>query len=339
MFIFVILIIFVVLKENILQLIEKVNHIHAYDFNDVALEMFYFQYKNVTTYREFCDYLGIQVHHVTSVEQIPFLPIEFFKSRKIVMEGRGYSHVFQSSTTTGNTPSSHYIVDIELYKLNIKRTFEQHFGDISQYHFVALLPGYLERKNASLVFMVNQLMELSGMQEKPFFLHDYENLVKYLYEYKGSKQVILWGVTHALLQLAAYSIDLNDLIIIETGGMKGLGKELTREELYEQLYTQLRPKAICSEYGMTELLSHAYSSDGQNYNPSATLAIFLRDIYSPLQLVAGCRGAINVIDLCNVYSCSFIATQDIGTKNQDNTFSVLGRLDNSEIRGCNLMSL
>lgn len=328
-----------VLKENILHLIEKVNHIQEYDFNEVALEMFYFQYKNVNTYKEFCNYMGIHAPHVNTVEKIPFLPIEFFKSRKIFTEGRNCSHIFQSSTTTGNIPSKHYIVDIELYKQSIKRTFEQHFGAVTHYHFVALLPGYLERKNASLVFMVNYLMEIAGMHNKPFFLHDHDNLVKYLNDYDGGKQVILWGVTHALLQLSTTKIDLNDIIIVETGGMKGIGKELTREELYLHINAQLGPKAIYSEYGMTELLSHAYSNNGQNYIPSETLSIILRDIYSPLQLVKEGRGAINVIDLCNVYSCSFLATQDMGVKNADNTFSVLGRLDNSEIRGCNLMAL
>ncbi len=327
------------MKENILQLIDKVKHITAYDFNEIALEMFYFQYNNVSTYREYCDYLRINTAKITTKENIPFLPIEFFKSRKILAEAMTYAHVFQSSTTTGNTPSKHYIADIDLYKHSIKSTFERNFGDAKNYHFVALLPGYVERQNASLVFMVNYLMELAGMESRPFFMHDYDNLLLYLQKYKEGKQVVLWGVTHALLQLSQYNSALKDVIIIETGGMKGMGKELINKELYENIKIKLTPAAIFSEYGMTELLSHAYSKDGTNYFSNDTLSIFLRDIYSPLHLIHEGRGAINVIDLYNIYSCSFIATQDIGVIHSDNSFSILGRLDNSEIRGCNLMAI
>lgn len=327
------------MEKNIITLIDKVKHIEEYDFNEVALEIFQFQYHNLDTYREFCDYLNVKVANVNRIEDIPFLPVEFFKTRKIIAKGYSESHIFQSSTTTGNIPSSHYVGDISLYEHAILHTFNNNFGLCGDFHFVALLPGYVERKNASLVYMVDYLMQSSGMETRPFFLHEYKKSLDYIHNYSEDKQIVLWGVTHALLQLCEYNTHLNNVIIIETGGMKGMGKELTREELYHTLNEKLNPKALHSEYGMTELLSHAYSTDGQWYRPASTMRVVLRDLYSPMRIIGEGRGGINVVDLCNVLSCSFIATQDIGIIHHNTTFSVLGRIDNSELRGCNLMAL
>ena len=309
-------------------------------FEKIALKVFRFQYENNLVYREFCNFLKTDVHKVKSLEQIPFLPIQFFKSHKVVSNSNPIQETFTSSGTTGMATSKHFVTDVSLYEESYRKGFAQFYGNIENYVILALLPSYLEREGSSLIYMVEDLIQMTNNPESGFYLHNHEELIEKLTRLdQVGQNVILIGVTYALLDLIeSQKFQLQNTIIMETGGMKGKRKEMIREELHEQLCQGFGVTAIHSEYGMTELLSQAYSLGNGVFECPSWMQILIRDTEDALVYVAdGKTGGINVIDLANINSCSFIATQDLGKKNPDNSFEVLGRFDNSDIRGCNLM--
>ena len=311
-------------------------------FEKIALKVFRFQYENNLVYNEFCQFLKTDPHKVKSLQQIPFLPIQFFKSHAVVSNSNPIQETFTSSGTTGMITSKHLVTDVSLYEESYRRGFAEFYGNIEDYVVLALLPSYLEREGSSLIYMVKDLIELSNQADSGFYLNDHDALISKLVELDNQGQnVILFGVTFALLDLIEkLPFQLQHTIIIETGGMKGRRKEMIREELHEQLCQGFGVSAIHSEYGMTELLSQAYSLGDGVFECPAWMQILIRDTEDALTYIDnGKTGGINVIDLANINSCSFIATQDLGKKNPNNSFEVLGRFDNSDIRGCNLMVL
>jgi phenylacetate-coenzyme A ligase PaaK-like adenylate-forming protein len=309
-------------------------------FEKIALKVFRFQYENNLVYREFCDFLNTEVQKVKSLAQFPFLPIQFFKSHHVVSNTNDVQETFTSSGTTGMITSKHLVTDISLYEQSYRLAFSEFYGNIEDYAVLALLPSYLERSGSSLIYMVKDLIELSNNEHSGFYLHNYDELISKLIELDNSGQnVILIGVTYALLDLIEkQKFDLKNTIIMETGGMKGKRKEIIREELHEILCKGFGVSNIHSEYGMTELLSQAYSLGNGIFECPAWMQILIRDTEDALTYVDyGKTGGVNVIDLANINSCSFIATQDLGKKQPNNSFEILGRFDNSDIRGCNLM--
>ncbi|WP_396195245.1 acyl transferase [Flavobacterium sp.] len=311
-------------------------------FEKIALKVFRYQYENNQVYREFCDFLKTDVQKVKSLNQIPFLPIQFFKSHSVVSNSHKVQETFTSSGTTGMITSKHLVTDVSLYEQSYRQAFSQFYGNIEDYAVLALLPSYLERSGSSLIYMVKDLIELSNNEHSGFYLHNYDELISKLIELDTSGQnVILIGVTYALLDLVEkHSFELKNTIIMETGGMKGKRKEMIREELHEILCNGFGVPSIHSEYGMTELLSQAYSLGNGIFECPSWMQILVRDTEDALCYVDyGKTGGVNVIDLVNINSCSFIATQDLGKKYPNNSFEILGRFDNSDIRGCNLMVL
>ncbi len=309
-------------------------------FEKIALKVFRYQYEHNLVYHEFCQHLKVEKQQVKSLLQIPFLPIQFFKSHQVVSGENPIQTTFTSSGTTGMTTSNHFVSDLSLYENSYRQAFSQFYGNIEDYVVLALLPSYLEREGSSLIYMVNDLIERTNNPDSGFYLNNYEELISKLTALDQSGQnVILIGVTYALLDLIEMQkFQLHHTIIMETGGMKGKRKELIRQELHEILCDGFGVASIHSEYGMTELLSQAYSLGNGVFECPPWMQIFIRDTEDALQYVAdGKTGGINVIDLANINSCSFIATQDLGKKNPNATFEVLGRFDNSDIRGCNLM--
>jgi len=309
-------------------------------FEALALKIFRFQYRNNPLYHRFVESLSVSPSHINHVSQIPFLPIEFFKSH-IVQTGSFHPEaVFSSSGTTGMVTSKHYVKDLIIYQESMLAGFKRFFGKPSDYVILALLPSYLEREGSSLVYMSEKLIKMSKDRRSGFYLHDYQKLSQLLSQLKKQNQkTLLIGVTYALLDLAEqYPIHFPELILMETGGMKGKRKELVREALHEQLKQAFGVPHVYSEYGMTELLSQAYSKGEGIFGTPPWMKIFIRDVNDPLSLVAqGKSGGINVVDLANLYSCSFIATQDLGKKISSDEFEILGRFDNSDVRGCNLL--
>jgi phenylacetate-coenzyme A ligase PaaK-like adenylate-forming protein len=311
-------------------------------FEKMALKVFRYQHENNLVYREFCDLMKVQPQKVKALQQIPFLPIQFFKSHSVVSNSDPVQNTFSSSGTTGITTSNHLVTDTSIYEESYQKGFSQFYGNIENYVVLALLPSYLEREGSSLIYMVEDLIQLSNHPESGFYLHDHGALIQKLIELdEGGQNVILIGVTFALLDLIEkHQFQLQNTIIMETGGMKGRRKEMIREELHQQLCAGFGVTAIHSEYGMTELLSQAYSLGEGVFECPSWIQILVRDTEDALTYIPqGKTGGINVIDLANINSCSFIATQDLGKKNPNNSFEVLGRFDNSDIRGCNLMVL
>lgn len=312
------------------------------DFESKALEVFRFQHQNNAVYQEFCLHLGKTSSSVKSIDEIPFLPIEFFKSKKVVSSPNKSQALFTSSGTTGTSISTHLVTDISIYEQSYLNCFEQFYGLVSDYCVLALLPSYLERKGSSLVYMVDDLIQRSNHPDSGFYLDDFETLQKKLIrlDTQGNK-ILLIGVSFALLDFVEkYSLKLKNTIIMETGGMKGRRKEVIRAELHQALKIGFGVNMIHSEYGMTELLSQGYSFGNGIFKTPAWMKIRIRDTEDPLSLQAyGKTGGLNVIDLANVNSCSFIATQDLGKQTEDGSFEILGRFDHSDIRGCNLMVL
>jgi phenylacetate-coenzyme A ligase PaaK-like adenylate-forming protein len=309
-------------------------------FDKIALKVFRFQYENNLVYREFCDFLKTDVQKVKSIEQIPFLPIQFFKSHSVISSTNPIETTFTSSGTTGLITSKHLVTDLAIYEESYRKVFSQFYGNIEDYVVLALLPSYLEREGSSLIHMVDDLIQLSNQNESGFYLHNYDELIAKLIQLdRAGKNVILIGVTYALLDLVEkHSFQLENTIIMETGGMKGKRKEMIREELHQELCIGFGVKSIHSEYGMTELLSQAYSLGEGIFECPSWMQILVRDTEDALSYVrAGKTGGINVIDLANINSCSFIATQDLGKKYPNGSFEILGRFDHSDIRGCNLM--
>ena len=310
------------------------------EFNEIALSLFRYQYKNNKIYNRFVDALGISESKVYHPEQIPFLPVSFFKTHKIVTGDFKEEVVFESSGTTAMETSKHFVVDADLYEQSFSNGLEIFYGDLSQYAVFALLPSYLERQNSSLVYMVEKIMTKSNRQMGGFFLNNLEDLQTQLLEAQRlGLKIMLFGVTFALLDMAEnHPIHIPGAIIFETGGMKGRRKELTRMELHEKLSNAFGVEKIHSEYGMTELLSQAWSAGDGIFRCPPWMKIMIADTNDPLSfLETGRTGGINIIDLANFHSCSFIATQDLGRVFEDESFEVLGRFDNSDIRGCSLL--
>ena len=312
------------------------------EFTKAALEVFKYQFTNNKVYRSFCDLLYKHPSDVKNITDIPFLPIQFFKSRKVISSLEEAQEIFTSSGTTGSVVSKHFVTDINVYKESYLKGFHHFYGNIEEYTVLALLPNYLERKGSSLVYMVDDLIKKSKNSDSGFYLNNLSELAQKLIELdnKGQK-VLLIGVSFALLDLIEmHKFTLSNTIIMETGGMKGKRKELIREELHTILQEGFGVSTIHSEYGMTELLSQGYSKGNGVFNTPPWMKILTRDTEEALTVQQqGKTGGINVIDLANYNSCSFIATQDLGKVNLDATFEVIGRFDNSDIRGCNLMVL
>lgn len=309
-------------------------------FDHYALEIFRFQAKNNEIYNKFLSLLQIDFHSIKKINQIPFLPIQFFKSHKVISSKEKIQEIFLSSGTTGFNQSKHYITDIQIYEQSYLKGFEYFYGNPEDYIILALLPNYLERKGSSLVYMIDDLIKKSKSPESGFYLNNLKELSHKLTGLdKRNKKILLIGVSYALLDLIEFKeFDLKNTIIIETGGMKGRRKELVKEELHHELCKGFGVDMIHSEYGMTELLSQAYSKGNGIFKTPPWMKILTRDTEDALTILSQDRtGGINVIDLANVNSCSFIATQDLGKIHANDTFEILGRFDNSDIRGCNLM--
>jgi phenylacetate-coenzyme A ligase PaaK-like adenylate-forming protein len=324
------------LKYNVLNLNSD------NEFLDLALEVFKYQYSKCRVYREFCNHLSVNIEEVTKVEKIPFLPIEFFKSHKILSTQNTVNIIFSSSGTTGMQTSKHHVSDIDLYEQNFIQIFEDFYGSVKDYTILALLPSYLEREGSSLIYMVDHLIQNTNNHHSGFYLHNTEDLYHKLIELESKQQqTLLIGVSFALLDFVEhYNLNVNHTIVMETGGMKGRRKEMIREELHGILRQGFGVDHIHSEYGMTELLSQAYSKGNGIFEIPKTMKIFIRDVEDPLSYIAdGKTGGINVIDLANINSCSFIATKDLGKYVKRNQLKILGRFDNSDIRGCNLLTL
>lgn len=309
-------------------------------FTETALQIFHHQAVHCAVYREFIAGLKVNRKDVTSISQIPFLPIEFFKSHKVTSSNEPAEVIFTSSGTTGMVTSRHYVTDVSWYTESFRKAFQLFYGDIKNYTILALLPSYLEREGSSLIYMADDLIKQSANADSGFFLYNHDELYQQLKkQQQARKPVLLIGVTFALLDfIENYTLDFPKLIVMETGGMKGRRKEMIREELHDKLCKGFGVKAIHSEYGMTELLSQAYSKGNGIFNCPPWMKIVTRDTNDPMSaLKPGKTGGINVIDLANINSCSFIATQDLGKVYEDSSFEVLGRFDNSDIRGCNLL--
>ena len=312
------------------------------EFEAKALQVFRYQYINNEVYRKFCDLLKKYPSGIKSVEDIPFLPIEFFKSHKVLSSTQPPEITFSSSGTTGQTTSKHYVTDLSIYETSFQEGFKSFYGDIQDYAVLALLPSYLEREGSSLIFMVEDLIKKSENPHSGFYLNDLVSLIEKLKLLnKQGQKTLLIGVSFALLDLAEmFTIDLKHTIIMETGGMKGRRKEMIRAELHGILKKAFGVEKIHSEYGMTELMSQAYSTGNGIFECPPWMKILIRDPEDALSLLpAGKSGGINVIDLANINSCSFIATQDLGRDLGVGKTEILGRFDNSDIRGCNLMIL
>ena len=328
------------LKTRVLNLIPE-------NFEVLAMDIFRFQAQNNPVYAAYLSNLHVEAEKVETLEAIPFLPIEFFKTQKIVSGNVEAKTIFESSGTTGQNTSRHLVADPDFYLQIAEQIFEKFYGKLSDFSILALLPSYLERNNSSLVYMVQHFIQQSKSPDSGFYLNNYQELgatMKRISAEKPDKKILLMGVTFGLLDFAEAGLDLsflqdfNNLIVMETGGMKGRRKELLREEVHEILTKAFAVDKIHSEYGMTELLSQGYSFGEGIFDLPVSMKILLRDVNDPFNVKNQSRGGINVIDLANVDSCSFIETKDLGsfvTGNQQ--FRVLGRFDNSDIRGCNLM--
>jgi len=305
------------------------------------VSLFRYQYRENEIYKSFVDALGISESQVYHPEQIPFLPVSFFKTHKVISGGYSEELIFESSGTTGMETSKHYVVDASCYQESFTRGLQLAYGDLSQYVIFALLPSYLERKNSSLVYMVEKILLQSNRQMGGFYLNELDELHHQLIEAQRlGLKIMLFGVTFALLDMAEkFPLRIPDAIIIETGGMKGRRNELIRMELHEKLCEGFGVQKIHSEYGMTELLSQAWSEGDGIFRCPPWMKVMIADTNDPLSyLETGRSGGINIIDLANFHSCSFIATQDLGRVFDDGTFEVLGRFDNSDIRGCSLLA-
>lgn len=308
------------------------------DFESMAVKIFKYQFDNNKIYRSFCDLINKNPSDITNSNQIPFLPIKFFKSHIVLSSNQSIEKKFISSGTTNTNLSTHYITDLKLYESSFENSFKYFFGDIKEFTILALLPSYLENKNSSLIYMADKLIKKTNRKNSGFYLDNYIELKDKLIELKKEK-VILIGVTFALLNLIEkFNFKLPNLTIVETGGMKGRRKEMIRNELHTKLINGFGTNLICSEYGMTELLSQAYSTNNGIFQCPPWMKIHIREPQDALSFKKnGITGGVNVIDLANINSCSFIATEDLGKKNDENNFEILGRFDNSDIRGCNLL--
>lgn len=313
------------------------------EFRMACLDNFRFQYENVEVYRKFVDYLKIDPMSISEIDQIPFLPIEMFKNHRVLNQNLSTEFYFQSSGTTQMTRSKHYISDLNLYENSIEQSFKEFIGAPEDYIFIGLLPNYSENPHSSLIYMIDFLMKKSNRPENGYFLYNHQELLELLNSLED-KKVLLFGVSFALLDFLDFIFDhqlelkkLSNLTVIETGGMKGRKEEMTKDQLLALLQEGYKTHCIFSEYSMTELLSQAYSLGNNEYEAPAWMRVLVRSLEDPFSYVEeGRNGAINIIDLANRHSCSFIATQDLG-KMINGRFQVLGRIDHSDIRGCSLL--
>ena len=315
-------------------------------FTALALQVFNYQYLNNPVYKAYCDILNVKPIVVNAIEKIPFLPIQFFKSKEIKTTEFHPAIIFESSGTTGSINSKHYVKDLNVYETSFTKSFKAFYGDEKKGCIIGLLPSYLERQGSSLVYMVDHLIKKSTHKNSGFYLYDHEKLKDVLLQNEAALEpTLLIGVTYALLDFAQqHKLQLNNTIVMETGGMKGRREELTRKEVHKILMSNLGVEKIHSEYGMTELLSQAYSAGEGIFECPPWMRILIRKEDDPFDITVAkkmnipfCNGGINIIDLANIYSCSFIATDDVGKLYQNNRFEINGRLENSDIRGCGLM--
>lgn len=316
------------------------HEVNAQTFDEIALRLFRYQVQHNPVYSQYVNALRIHPAAITDVTKIPFLPIRFFKEYSLKTGEWNNETIFESSGTTGMITSRHAVFSLSEYCRHAQGIFEQAFGSLRNYHFLALLPSYLERGNSSLVAMIHHFIQETGSSFSGFYLHNQEQLLADVEKLKKSeKKVIVWGVTYALLDIAEkFTPNWQEVLVFETGGMKGRRKEITREALHEILKKNLKIDKIYSEYGMTELLSQAYSRGGNIFYPATSMKIIIRDITDPLRKGLQYEtGGINVIDLANFRTIAFIETEDLGKMDEKGLFEVLGRSDNSDVRGCNLL--
>lgn len=323
----------------ICEIEDKVFTVEPADFEELALEMFRFQYANNPVYEQYVNAMGVVGSSVQSLSQIPFLPIQFFKTHPVKTTSFEPEAIFESSGTTQTLNSRHYIKSLGLYRESFLQNWTRQYGPVSDYCIIGLLPSYLERKHSSLVVMADELVRLSGHPNSGFYLYEHDKLYTALQQLeKAGQKTVLLGVTFALLDFSEqYALPLKHTIVMETGGMKGRREELTRPAVHEQLKKAFECTVIHAEYGMTELLSQAYSKGNGIFNNPPWMKMLVREEDDPLAIHSSGKGALNIIDLANIYSCSFIATDDVGAVYADGSFEVQGRMDNSDIRGCSLM--
>ena len=318
---------------------DKIFNVDDKNFEQIAFEVFQFQYINNNIYKSYCDLLKKTPSNIGDISGIPFLPISFFKSHS-VMCTKKYDKVFHSSGTTNENLSKHYVSDIHIYEQSFLKNFIDNYGDPKDYVILGLLPNYMENENSSLIYMVNNLIELSESNDSGFFLKEYDFIIKKMKSLaRENKKIILVGVSYALLDLTeSKNLNFENTIIIETGGMKGRRREMIKKELHETLKERTGLKKIHSEYGMTELLSQAYSKGDGIFSCPNWMRVFIRDINDPNFLYSNNKsGGINIIDLANINSCSFIATEDMGSLHKNGNFEIMGRIDHTDTRGCNLL--
>lgn len=314
-------------------------------FTNKAVQLFRFQYETNAVYKRFAEAINCHPEKVERLEQIPFLPISFFKQFTVTATAFAPQVIFESSGTTGTQTSRHFVKEVSVYEHSFFTGFEQQYGPVQDYCILGLLPSYLERGSSSLVYMVQKMMEKSGHPLNGFYLYNYEQLAETLKKTEAAGQkVLLIGVTYALLDFAsAYPMPLKQVLVLETGGMKGRKKELLRTEVHNLLQQAFHLPQVHSEYGMTELLSQAYAKKNGRFFPPSWMKVCIREEDDPFAVYTTVpkptTGAINIIDLANIYSCAFIATEDIGRLHPEGSFEVLGRMDNSDIRGCSLLAV
>ena len=325
------------MSDHLSSNIEWLQSINTANFEQRALELFRYQYQNTKIYREYCTHIHRTPEQVNKLTDIPFLPISFFKSHEVLAQNEVAQVLFESSGTTGMIPSRHFIAHPEYYETAFRKGFQEHYGCPGDYIILGLLPSYLERKHSSLVYMVQDLIRSSDHALGGFYLNEWEEIAKILQQPQDRK-IFLIGVTFALLDFAeAYPMDLSPHIVMETGGMKGRREEWTRMEVHQYLAKQWNLSAVHSEYGMSEMLSQAYSKGSGIFKCTESMRILLRDESDPLETYTAGSGCVNVIDLANIDSCAFIATEDIGKVAADGSFEILGRRDTAALRGCSLM--
>ena len=321
---------------------DAIKDLKSEEFESFALKLFRFQASANEIYKKYVEARQIKVEDVKSIQDIPFLPIRFFKDFPVVCgEEKDFPGFYSSSGTTGMITSKHYFWSETWYLEHAQILFEKEYGKLTDFHVLALLPAYLERKGSSLVSMADHFIRKSESEHSGFYLYNQEELLRKLeFLAKGNRKVLLLGVTFALLDLAESRKsmpEMDNLIVMETGGMKGRRKEMIRKEVHEILKKFFEVKEIHSEYGMTEMMSQAYSKGNGKYTLPTSLRVMLRDVNDPLSWSNRKQGGINVVDLANFHSCAFIETQDLGRFDENGELEVLGRFDNSEIRGCNLL--
>ncbi|HNR72709.1 MAG: acyl-CoA synthetase [Bacteroidetes bacterium OLB12] len=309
------------------------------NFEDIAIRLFRFQAENNPVYKQYLQNLKVKPDQIEHLTQVPFLPISFFKTQTIRTGQWIPETEFKSSGTTGSQTSRHSVANLAFYQQHAVKTFEQFYGSLKQYHILALLPAYLERAGSSLIAMIDQFIRASESDHSGYYLYNHEALLQKINALNlGPRKILLWGVSFALLDLAEnFEIDLSRALVMETGGMKGRRQEITRQELHAFLNQKFNTKVIHSEYGMTELMSQAYSQGFGYYRCPPWMKVIIREINDPFTYLSGKVGGINVVDLANFSTCAFIETQDLGKLIEKEQFEILGRIDNSDVRGCNLL--